>query len=449
MGAELVELHQDERLELLRAGLGFPSAAAGPGGLEADERALCAHVAALPAGTADAVWVKWAWVPPANYPAETFLRLVGSAAPGAAFISWICSKRDLPTRFGARAPLRVIKVKPAREMTADLLWDPEQGHWVPDAGSAPEGPPPSAGIWRCGWVRGRWEPKAPRAEKRAPSPEWLVIALEAFHRNPWAPEDLVAPLREQHAAALGAALSGATTRFLARQRGAVRAWLEAEGVGRARRVLDAGCGHGSQRVSGGEWVGVDRDPSAIAEARLRAPDATWVWCDFSGLRHPLTGERAADAALAPASFDFILCCHALTAAAASEEVWAESLASMAEAAAPGATLCVRALDPEQLFSGTLPGAALELPDGSWVRRLPPTPRSAEGAVPVRTRLAWAASAAAPRTEFHLPARHLAAAFSQTGWRAVEPAGSAGTTLEPSPWELWEGATVSLTFRRAG
>lgn len=52
-------------------------------------------------------------------------------------------------------------------------------------------------------------------------------------------------------------------------------------------VLDAGCGTGRVAIElarrGVEVVGVDVDPSMIAEARRRAPDLAWVTADLGSL----------------------------------------------------------------------------------------------------------------------------------------------------------------------
>jgi SAM-dependent methyltransferase len=52
-------------------------------------------------------------------------------------------------------------------------------------------------------------------------------------------------------------------------------------------VLDAGCGTGRVAIElarhGLEVVGVDVDPSMIAEARRRAPDLEWIEADLPGL----------------------------------------------------------------------------------------------------------------------------------------------------------------------
>jgi len=52
-------------------------------------------------------------------------------------------------------------------------------------------------------------------------------------------------------------------------------------------VLDAGCGTGRVAIElarhGIDVVGVDVEPSMIAEARRRAPDLTWVVADLAGL----------------------------------------------------------------------------------------------------------------------------------------------------------------------
>ena len=51
-----------------------------------------------------------------------------------------------------------------------------------------------------------------------------------------------------------------------------------------RSVLDAGCGTGRVAIElarhGVDVVGVDVDPSMIAEARRRAPDQTWLEADL-------------------------------------------------------------------------------------------------------------------------------------------------------------------------
>jgi SAM-dependent methyltransferase len=54
-----------------------------------------------------------------------------------------------------------------------------------------------------------------------------------------------------------------------------------------RSVLDAGCGSGRVAIEvarhGVPVVGVDVDPSMIAEARRRAPDLEWKLADLAGL----------------------------------------------------------------------------------------------------------------------------------------------------------------------
>jgi SAM-dependent methyltransferase len=54
-----------------------------------------------------------------------------------------------------------------------------------------------------------------------------------------------------------------------------------------RSVLDAGCGTGRVAIEldrhGIEVVGVDVDPSMIAEARRRAPGLVWQLCDLADL----------------------------------------------------------------------------------------------------------------------------------------------------------------------
>lgn len=59
-----------------------------------------------------------------------------------------------------------------------------------------------------------------------------------------------------------------------------------------QRVLDAGCGTGRVAIElahrGIEVVGVDLDPSMLAQARKRAPGLPWVLADLSSLA--LRGE---------------------------------------------------------------------------------------------------------------------------------------------------------------
>lgn len=68
--------------------------------------------------------------------------------------------------------------------------------------------------------------------------------------------------------------------------------LVAERLGRARRVLDVACGSGDflgHALSGGQRVGVDHDPAAIALARARFPDVEWHVGDAGAL--PLDDRR--------------------------------------------------------------------------------------------------------------------------------------------------------------
>jgi SAM-dependent methyltransferase len=70
-------------------------------------------------------------------------------------------------------------------------------------------------------------------------------------------------------------------------------------VGPGARVLDAGCGTGRVAIRlaelGYDCVGVDLDPSMLAEAERAAPDVTWVLADLATvdlLGHPGAAQQA-------------------------------------------------------------------------------------------------------------------------------------------------------------
>ena len=107
------------------------------------------------------------------------------------------------------------------------------------------------------------------------------------------------------------------------------------------RVLDAGCGKGELLIRvcsrwSARGVGIDVNPAFLAEARRRAA--------ARGVTMDLIESPAAEAGLAPASFDAVLC-------VGSAHVYAERL--------PDALAGLRAL--------AKPGGAILLGHGHWMR----------------------------------------------------------------------------------
>lgn len=491
-GVPFLNYDLSQRLALLRAelsphfGWAEPAAPAQGGAFfEREGAALAAHLCvaravdrALGREGGDRLWVKAAWAPPADCSPQEFLSLVSAPPPvGGTFPcdGWVSAVR---ARLSGDPEASPIKIKPPEELTADLRWD--GARWAPHTPHAPPAPPSEA-IWRCVWAsetdpRRRetgegWVVRDPRPEKRHPNPANLVRALEDANRNPWSPADLAPYIDRRHYSAAPVSLSPGTQEYLRRERESVGAWLGSAGLPRARRVFDAGCGHGRHRDPRvPEWVGVDWDPAAVWRARQRHPrGATWHWADVAVLADPLTGARLP---LAPASFDFLVAVHSLHSAAETPTrlaAWAEAVGGLASAQA---RLCVRIPVLESL--PCLPAAPLgshlarappgleerysSFPDSSWARiEGPGAEWPAQDAAQVRTSLAWAASGGAPRTETFLSSQALVRAFEAAGWglHSAEdswpPDSEALKALEEQPaasgWAPWARASKNFTFVR--
>lgn len=59
----------------------------------------------------------------------------------------------------------IYKYKPIEEMTADLQFKNE--------------------IWRCKWLKNKWEKYEIRNDKEYPNPKYVLDILEKYHNNPW------------------------------------------------------------------------------------------------------------------------------------------------------------------------------------------------------------------------------------------------------------------------
>ena len=501
-GVPFLNYDLSQRLALLRAELsphfGWAESAApaqGKAFFEREGAALAAHLCvaravdlALGRESGDRLWVKAAWAPPADCSPREFLSLVSAPPPvGGTFPcdGWVSAIR---ARLSGNPEVSPIKIKPPEELTADLRWDGVR--WEPPTPHAPPAPPQAA-IWRCVWAgasdprrRGAhptegetiagdgWAVRDPRPEKRYPNPANLVRALEAENRNPWSPSDLIPYIDRRHYSATPVSLSPGTREYLRLERESVGAWLGAAGLLRARRVFDAGCGHGRHLDSRvGEWVGVDWDPAAVWRARERNPGATWHWADVAILANPLTG---APLPLTPASFDFLVAVHSLHSAAetpARLTAWAEAVGGLASAQA---CLCVRIPVLESLPCLPAPPSGSQLarpppgleepekyssfPDSSWARiEGPGAEWPTRDAARVRTSLAWAASGGSPRTETFLRTEALVETFEAAGWALCSaedswPRGSEALEgLEAHPaasgWAPWARASKNFTFVR--
>jgi len=461
-GEDLLDHDLAERMGAFRAALGFPPAPPGPGGCRDDDLRLAGFLATVPDGQ-DALWPKWTWALPSDHPPAAFLELVAAPPPVGTYLcdGWVCAPR-LPLCPAAQEETkctRTIKIKPLSEMTADLLW--RGAGWEPATSRGPEGPPPedARGVWRCAWSEGGWAPRDFRPEKERPNPDWLVAALERANLAPWSPRDLVPFLAQRHYASAPSELTASSEAFLRRQRASVRAWLESEGVAAAGSVFDAGCGRGSHcHPAPGHWTGVDRDPAAVAEARMRrgSPRATWIWAEMGGLAHPLTREPIA---LRPGSYDFLVAVHSFHSAAESVAQWDGWVRALTRLAAPGAVFCLRTVDPLALFAApeapaAPPGLSLpevvHLPGGSWFRRENDGsggPARPPGAVRVRTSLAWAASGGCPRSEWFVPPEVITDSFTAAGWVLRGAARPKQEDAAPSGWETWTRAETDLVFVR--
>lgn len=388
----------------------------------ADSDALSAFLRHLPEGGCARVWwPKWVGLLGAD-PAASLQMLSEQPRTSYKNDGWILTPHAEQCQLigGSHHPADV-KVKPPREMTADLCIGGGQT------------------VWRCTWAAGKgWEPREARPEKRHPNPPEIVAFLESFHRHPWSPSELAPFIQHAHYRAGGiGSLSSATGQFLRAQRELQAARLAPLCAG--ARVLDVGAGRGRvARLVGGSskplcWVGLDTDPVAVEDARLRpeTQNHTWLWCDAGTLAHPLTRERPLELG---ATYDVLLALHSIHHAASDEKTWQAWAQNLTKLAAPGCTLVIATVDPTRL-----PVEPTELPDLSFIR---PVKSLVVGASAYRISLAWANSAVAPVTEHYFAPARLAEDLAQLGWELASL--RRGPTAQK--WEAWADAHVWLVFR---
>lgn len=319
-----------------------------------------------------------------------------------------------------------LKIKPPHEVTADLEFD--------------------GVVWRCEWVSGGWVKRESRPEKKRPNPPAIVNTLEAFHKHPWQPRDLLTFVRGEFTGRRPSLDRPALT-FLQTQRHIQR--IEISRACYGKRVLDVGSGRGRVSLdlkSPASWVGIECDPYNVAEARIRQKDRTWIWADFGTLESPIPLGRTTPE-LKPSSFDVILFIHSIHHGAVSAGQWTAWLENLTKLAAPGATVYIRTMDPDHLPAGTS-----ELPNGSFVRRLAEQDSRLSGTVEVRSRLVWNGTATVTGNYHHL--ERLRSDLSGWGWTHVEtvyegmPDGLNELDGSDAPsWVVWATAHVWIILKK--